>query len=140
MPKVSDIKIRDIMTTSVVTLDIDDRLTRARQIFAEHKLHHLPVMHAGRLVGILSDRDVLRTTSPFVGGAAEREQDLEVLHRPVHRIMTRNVITARPEDTIAAAGGFMLIHTISSLPVLSEHGALVGIVTSRDLLRHLLRT
>lgn len=132
--------VGDIMSTPVVTLHMDERLHHAAAVFADRKFHHLPVMDGARLVGILSDRDVLRASSPFVGHGAERDQDLEVMARPVHRIMTRHVITARAQDTITSAGGMMLVHTINALPVVSEHGELLGIVTSRDLLRHLLRS
>lgn len=127
--------LADIMTATVVTVSMDDSLRSIRHIFEEHKFHHVVVVHAGRAVGIISDRDVLKNLSPFIGKLSERVQDVECLNRRAHQIMTRRLIFAAPETPIGDALAMMIERDISCLPVIDGQGRCVGIVTSRDMLR-----
>jgi len=128
--------LADIMHRPVVTIDMDSTLERVRDIFDEQCFHHLIVEDAGRIVGVVSDRDLLRHLSPFVGAAwAERRQDTQTLARKVHQIMHRDVITAAPETTAGDAARTMMSQNISCLPVVDDAGALRGIITVHDLLK-----
>lgn len=127
--------VRDVMTSPVHTLDPYDFISSAKNLFDRHRFHHAVVIEKGRVVGVVSDRDILKTISPFVGKVMERSQDVSTLRKRVHQILSRHVITARPEDTVTDAAYRMCAEHVSSLPVLDADGALVGIVTARDLLR-----
>lgn len=129
-------RIEQIMTREVVTIAMDDDLHKADELFAEHGFHHLLVMENGRLVGVISDRDLLRHLSPFIGKMSERTQDLSTLHRRIHQVMTRQPVTVRPEAEATDAANMMLAHRVSCLPVVTRDGHTVGIVSWRDLLRH----
>ncbi len=129
--------IGDVMTEGVVTVQMDEPLHAARALFARYRFHHLPVLTHARLVGVVSDRDVMRALSPFVERLAERRQDLETLEVRVHAIMSRRLVVADPSMSIAEAAALLLEKRISCLPVLDD-GKLVGIVSSHDLLRQLL--
>lgn len=124
-----------IMTRRVVTVSMDDSLRRVRDIFDSERFHHLLVVEAGRVVGVLSDRDLLKHLSPFVGKINERQQDVGTLDRRVHQVMSRPLVSGTADMTLGEAGGLMLARGVSCLPILGEAGRCQGIVTLRDLLR-----
>jgi acetoin utilization protein AcuB len=128
--------VRSIMTTRVVTVELDDRLEVVKQIFDSMKFHHLLVIDdARKLCGVVSDRDLLRALSPYVGTSAETARDLATLNRRVHQIMSRQPITLRPEAAIPDAVNLFLTHRISCIPVVDEEFEPVGIVSWRDVLK-----
>ena len=126
--------VRDIMTRKTITIGMDDSLQRVRDLFEEHGFHHLLVVENRRVVGVISDRDLLRSVSPFIDRIAERSRDLATLNRRVHQIMTRRPVTITSDKSVEEAAQIMLEHGVSCLPVVTEHGHPAGIVTSRDLL------
>jgi acetoin utilization protein AcuB len=127
--------MRDIMTTRVVTVEMDDRLEVVKEIFDTMKFHHLLVMDEHKkLSGVVSDRDLLRALSPYVGSAAETARDLATLNKRVHQIMSRHPITLHPQSTAAEAVKLLLAHRISCIPIVDEEFKPVGIVSWRDLL------
>jgi acetoin utilization protein AcuB len=130
--------MRDIMTTRVVTVEMDDRLEVVKEIFDTMKFNHLLVMDEHKkLSGVVSDRDLLRALSPYVGSAAETARDLATLNKRVHQIMSRHPITLHPQSTAAEAVKLLLAHRISCIPIVDEEFKPVGIVSWRDLLRSL---
>ncbi|WP_393938149.1 CBS domain-containing protein [Aeromonas rivipollensis] len=126
--------IKEIMTTRVATVSMDDRLGVIKEIFAQAHFRHLLVLEEEVLVGVISDRDLLRALSPYLDTDAEMNRDTETLNRRAHQIMSRQPITISPESSLQAASAIMLEQHVSCLPVL-ENGALVGIVSWKDLLR-----
>ena len=124
------------MTSRVVTVDMDDRLSVVKDIFDAMKFHHLLVVDSdGKLGGVVSDRDLLKALSPFVGTAAETARDVATLNRRVHQIMSRKPITLPPDASIAEAVRLILEHRISCSPVVDAHFRPVGILSWRDILR-----
>jgi acetoin utilization protein AcuB len=90
-----------------------------------------------KLSGIVSDRDLLKALSPYVGSAAETTRDLATLNKRVHQIMTRHPITLHPRSEIAEAARVLLAHRISCIPVVDDEHKPVGIVSWRDVLKSL---
>ncbi|BAJ03217.1 CBS domain-containing protein [Shewanella violacea] len=129
-----NIRVSDIMTSRIVTIEMDDRLTVAKEIFDNAPFHHLLVIEHNKLRGILSERDYLRALSPNIGNINETERDSETLQKRAHQVMTRSPVTIAPNQTIKQAGELLLQHDIGSLPVLDK-GKLVGIITWKDLLK-----
>jgi acetoin utilization protein AcuB len=125
------------MSARLVTVGPDDSVADVRRAFDEHGFHHLLVVERRRLVGIVSDRDLLRNVSPFVDKLAERPQDLALLNRRVHQIMGRDPVTISRHTPIDHAACLMQEHDVSCLPVVEPDGRPVGIVTRSDLLRGL---
>ncbi len=123
-----------IMTRETTTIGMDDRIYRVKDLFEEHVFHHLLVVEKGQLVGVISDRDLLRNVSPFIGKLSERSEDAATLNRRVHQIMTRKPVTVSPETDVKDASRVMLEHRVSCLPVVKDDGRVAGIVTWRDLL------
>lgn len=112
--------VRDVMTRRLVTIGPETPCHEARRMMDEHRIRHLPVVAAGRVVGMLSDRDVRSSASESPGSVAGR-------------IMTPDPVTVTPETRIEHAARLMLDARFGSLPVVD--GNLVGIVTYTDLLR-----
>jgi acetoin utilization protein AcuB len=127
-----------IMTAKVVTVAMDDRLEVVKEIFDTMNFHHLLVIDEHeKLSGVLSDRDLLRALSPYVGSAAETARDLATLNKRVHQIMTRHPLTLRPHSSVQEAAGLLLGNRISCVPIVDGDFKPVGIVSWRDLLRAL---
>ena len=129
-----DMRIVDIMKRRVATIEMDDSLEAVRDIFMMAPFHHLLVIEEGQLVGILSDKDLYKALSPYLGSSSENQRDRDTLQRRVHQVMTRQPVTVSPEVPVAQACELLLAQGISCLPVL-ENGQIVGIVTWRDLLQ-----
>jgi CBS-domain-containing membrane protein len=117
-----DLEVADLMSTAVISVRASEPVSEAHAEMQVGVVRHLPVIDdRGRLVGILSDRDVLRSTT------ARRPQN-------VADIMTRDVVTVRPEEAAHRAASAMLDHKISSLLVVDDTETLVGVVTMTDYL------
>lgn len=131
--------VESIMTKNMVTVGMDDTLKRIRDIFRQYRFHHLLVVSGHRLMGVISDRDLLKAISPYVGTLSETEHDLATLQKRAHQIMTRKPITVSSEVTLQIAAETLLKNNISCLPVTDEDGAIIGILTWRDLMAALLK-
>ncbi|MGA8572514.1 MAG: CBS and ACT domain-containing protein [Desulfobaccales bacterium] len=130
--------IKDWMTRDPVTITDDTSLIRAMHIINEHRFRRLPVMSAGRLVGLVTDRD-LKAASPSKATALDVHEVYYLMaEMPVKEIMSRDPITVSQEATVEEAAQIMLAHTVSGLPVVDAGGSLAGIITQSDILRALL--
>jgi acetoin utilization protein AcuB len=125
------LRVRDSMTRDVVTLGSGASAAEAWALCNEHNIRHVPVVEEGRLVGLVSDRD-LRD----VRGGGDRESETPHWVR-LGDIMTRNIVTIHPLDTIEHAAREIYDRKIGSLPVVAD-GELVGIITSADMMRALI--
>lgn len=136
---------RDWMTRKLVTLSPEASVAEALTLCRERRIRHIPILEEGRLVGIVSDRD-LRDASPALGDA-QRASALQKIR--VGDVMTREVSTADPQDSIENLAQEMYELKIGSLPVVAEgpmvdkglvavaEEELMGIVTSSDVMRAL---
>ena len=116
------LKVRDLMSTALITVRANEPVTEAHVEMESGDIRHLPVVDdRGRLVGLLSDRDLLRTA------AAKRTPRIS-------EIMSRQVVKVGPDAPGHQAAALMLEHKIGSVAVVDEHGELVGIVTQTDFL------
>jgi len=131
----SSLKIKDLMTTPVVTVEMDDTLAVVKEIFDNTRFHHLAVLEEGRLYGVLSDRDLFKAISPGVGTPAENNQDRAALSRRAHQIMSRRPVVIEQEQDMRAALRLFEERHVSCLPVVDADANLVGMLTWRDLLQ-----
>ncbi len=129
--------LRDIMSVRLVTVEYDDVLATVKAIFDSAKFHHLLVVEHGRLHGVISDRDLLRALSPYVGTLSETARDAATLNKRVHQIMSRDPVTLGPDAAVADAVRMLLSRDISCIPVVDAAGRPIGIVSWRDVLRAL---
>ena len=134
-----DKSLKNVMTTRLVTVELDDTLAVVKQIFDSVKFRHLLVVDSHKkLCGVISDRDLLRALSPHIGTLAENARDTATLHKRVHQIMTRHPVSLTPEATLGDAINLFLEHRVSCVPVVGPDFKAVGIVSWRDVLRSLL--
>lgn len=127
--------IERIMSKPVVTVRLDDTLRVVREVFENAKFHHLLVVDEGTLYGVISDRDLLKYISPFIGTVQEKVHDKFTLNKKVHQIMSRKPITLSPLADVYAAISLFNQHNISCIPIVNEKDTPVGIVSWRDILR-----
>jgi acetoin utilization protein AcuB len=127
--------VERIMSKPVVTVRLDDTLSVVQHIFENAKFHHLLVVEEGTLYGVISDRDLLKSISPFIGTLQEKAIDKFTLNKKVHQIMSRKPVTLTLLADVYEAISLFNQHIISCIPIVNEKGAPVGIVSWRDILR-----
>ena len=119
------ILVKERMSPTPITIHPEASLTEARALLDHHRIRHLPALEKGKLVGILTDRDIRSAASASSLGEVK-----------VVEAMTRNVITVSPEARVQEAAKLMVTHRIGGLPVV-KRGELRGIITETDLLNAL---
>lgn len=115
-------RVKDLMSLQPITIEPKDTLSIASQTMLWFSVRHLPVVERGDLVGMLSERDILRARAR---GAALGDQ--------VALAMSSPPLYAHPDDSVVEAAERMASHKLGALPVI-DRGALVGLLTSTDLL------
>ena len=132
-----DRPVEETMHSLVVTMEPDESLEDAVERCHDWRIRHVPVMHDEELVGMVSDRDIrLALGRQLVTEALAVKKGGRPQPPPrVHQIMTRDVVTIAPNETLSRAVGIMLEHRVSALPVQLD-GMLMGIVTRTDILEH----
>ncbi|HTU59320.1 MAG TPA: CBS domain-containing protein [Polyangiales bacterium] len=133
------LKVADVMTREVSTVYEEDNLERVLGLLAPYRFRHVPVVDDGRVVGILSQRDLLQLTSQGRDhSAAARARQAHALEQTfVRDVMNQKVITIRCEASLGEAAKLMLEHRVGALPVVDDQERLIGIVSESDLLRRL---
>jgi CBS domain-containing protein len=118
------ISVGDFMTRELMTLQESDDLALAEQIFRLGGIRHLPVVRDGKLVGLVTHRDLLRSAASH---QAARTRAAEV--------MTASPTAVQPSTSLVHAARVMLKHKFGCLPVCDDDGKLVGIITEADFVR-----
>ncbi len=130
--------VKNWMTRNVIAIDVDDSMQHAIYRMQDHKIRLLPVMSGGRLVGIISDRD-LKRASPSDATTLDMHEMLYLTSRiRIKDLMVENPVTVPPDYTIEEAAQLLLEHRISGLPVTDSKGNVAGIVTRSDIFRALI--
>ena len=128
-------KVSELMHREVVTVQHDERLDLADDIMRLGRIRHLPVLSGEELVGILSSRDLLAASLSKALDFDAQERRAFMRSVEVKEVMTPQVDTATPDDSVIEAGRRMLRRKIGCLPVVDEKGAFLGLLTETDLLR-----
>jgi acetoin utilization protein AcuB len=127
--------IKDWMATDVLTVDEDTSLMRTTRIMKESSIRRLPVVSNGKLIGIITDRDV-KDASP----SKARSLDVHELYYLLTEMKVKDVMTVSPltmndSDSLEKAAVVMLENKISGIPIIDEAGQLVGLLSETDVLR-----
>ena len=130
--------VSSLMSTSILTLSPEDKLQAAKDIFVDHAIHHIPVVEDEQLVGIVSKMDYLYFLKPIQPESQEQYiNDIRLKNYTIEEVMTRRVVSVAPDDTIETALGVLSENLFHALPVV-EHGKLIGILTTHDIIFRLL--
>lgn len=129
--------ITNIMSKDVISAEKGQPLSVISQVMSEHGIHHVPVVNAGKLVGIVSFVDMMKL---HVITCTVPEQTIGAIidkQFSIRDVMVSDVVTVNKKDTIRTATEILSSGDFHSLPVVDDDNLLVGIVTSTDLIRYL---
>lgn len=130
--------VEELMTSKVFTVDPNDLIDRVFFLIHYEKVRHIPVIEKGKVIGMVSDRDLYKALGPKSNsrGIIESANDtqLHVVSKKVRNIMRRGIITVKPDQYASEAASLMAEHKIGALPVINN-GKLVGILSATDILR-----
>ena len=135
-------QVKEVMSRQVISIDASDSCLEAVGRMHRSRVRHLPVVDRGkRLLGIITDRDLRHHLfSPAVFPAlGMSSMDALLKATSVADLMTTDVVTVGPDETLGEAARLMLERKVGSLPVL-EDGRVVGILTETDMLRLIVRS
>jgi acetoin utilization protein AcuB len=130
------VKVRERMSTDVITVQKSDPIRTASELVEERGLRRFPVMDGDRLVGIITDRDLRNATASSVVLTEKKYHDFLLDTVKVETVMTGEVTTVSPDDDVRDAARRILELKVGGLPVV-EGGRLVGIITEADLINAL---
>ena len=130
--------VKDWMSAKVVTINANDSMQQAINLLMEHDVSMMPVLEDGKLVGIVTDRDIKRA-SPSDAVMLDIQRILYLLSKlEVGAIMSRHPVTLSMDLTMEEAAEILLNHKISGAPVVDADGQLKGIITKSDMFRALM--
>jgi CBS domain-containing membrane protein len=130
--------VREIMMGSPVTLKPEDTLDLANDIISLGRIRHIPVVEDGRLVGLLSERDLMGAAATTIFGLKQKSKSALLKSVLIKDVMKKKVVTVKPDTPIKEAVHLMKEKTIGCVPVMNK-GALVGLITTTDILRYVER-
>lgn len=130
--------ISAIMTTAVLTAKPDDHVGDALRVLDDQLIRHLPVVEDGRLVGMVSDRDLREYRLPLLEEVEHPDRAETLMRTSLADVMNPTVITVEPSESLQTAIDLILEYGVGALPVVdSETGTLIGIISYVDILRAL---
>jgi len=145
--------VKDIMTTEVITVSAGDSVELCAKLMQENNISGLPVLgESGRVAGIITEGDLIRRASRikapgyleilggliYLGSPKKFVDDLQrAMSLEAGQLMSKNVVSVKPDDTIEKAATLMVEKKISRLPVIDENEMLVGILSRRDIMHSL---
>jgi len=118
--------VDSIMIKKIITLGPKDNLDSAREIFMNKRIHHLPIVEDGKLVGLITTYDLWKANfSESISG--------DTL---IETVMSRKILKISPDDKVGTAAELFLDNRFHALPVVTEDNTLVGLITTFDVLRY----
>ncbi len=133
-----NVQLAEVMTSNVISVSPHDTMDMVGEIFRSNNIHHVPVIDKnGEVVGILSRSDYDKLSHGFTLFKLQKSQEYNnAIMRSllVEEVMTRQVATLAPEDTVLVAAAFFRENLFHAIPIVEKGKKLVGIVTTYDLL------
>jgi acetoin utilization protein AcuB len=130
--------VKNWMSKKVITIDANDSMQNAIKLLKENKIRMLPVVKKGKLVGIVTDRDLKKASASDATTLDIHELLFLIARIKVKDIMTKDPITVPPNFTVEETAEVLLNNRISGVPVVDHSGNVVGIITQTDLFRVLI--
>lgn len=130
--------VKELMTTSLVTASTKDTVGQALRLLEGQAIRHLPIVDDGRLIGMVSDRDLREYRLPLLEELDDPQRADELLETTLAEVMKGAVVALESHESLAQTIDLLLEHGVGAMPVV-ETGSdtLVGIVSYVDVLRAL---
>jgi acetoin utilization protein AcuB len=128
-------RVREIMQHRIVPIGVGERLSTVEDIMTLAGVRHMPVVHGGELVGVVSERDLLRASLSILADHRRDERRAFLHGVDITRVMSSPPVTIGPDEAVEQAALSMVDHKIGCLPVLDD-GRLLGMLTETDVLRY----
>lgn len=130
-------RVRDVMTNLVLTVRPEDEISQVAKRLLASRISGAPVVEGGRLVGIVSETDLVKMYSAFSRNVSLVDPDQRTDIALVGNVMTTRVVSITPDATIWEAASLIDRHAVRRLPVVDEDGFVVGVVARADLVRYM---
>ncbi len=146
-------QIKEVMSTEVITVSTSDPVEKCAKLLQENDISGLPVIDKdGRVVGMVTEGDLIRRASRieapgyleilggliYLGSPSKFVDELQrAMALEAGRLMSKDVITIKPDQDLETAATMMVKKNINRLPVIDDNDQLVGIVSRRDIMKHL---
>ena len=127
-------RVRDVMRRKIVTISASERLSTVEDIMTLGHVRHMPVVQSGRLLGVVSERDLLRASLSTLAGHEDEDRRAFLHVVEIAQVMSSPAIVIGPEASIEEAARIMAEEKIGCLPVVDQD-ILVGMLTETDVLR-----
>jgi acetoin utilization protein AcuB len=132
---IEKMKIEELMSENIICVDMDEKLSVVRELFIEHKFHHLMVVSKNKeLVAVVSERDYFKATNSNLELPSANKKDLDMLNKRVHQIISRKLVSIDESASFSAAIKKFHEENVSCIPVVNSSKKAVGIITWRDIL------
>jgi acetoin utilization protein AcuB len=134
-------RVEDLMKSKVFTVEPNDLIDRVFFLIHYEKVRHIPVIEKGKVIAIVSDRDLYKALGPKNNSSAiepvsgKNHTELHVIPQKVQHIMRRHVLTVTPDTYASEAAAIMADKKVGALPVVDKDNKLVGIISATDILR-----
>lgn len=130
-------QVQNWMTSEVISVDQDTSIIKVSQILRENNIRHLPVTSGGSLVGMITDEDV-KAATPSMAATLTANELYHLLAETKAKDIMKTAPTIRPDQTMELAALKMLEYKVTGIPVVTEEGELLGIITQGDVFRVLI--
>jgi acetoin utilization protein AcuB len=140
MENAQKILLKDVMVKDPCAIDIDESFSKVWDLFKQYDIRHLPVIDSsGKLKGIVTQRDLYRIATPRKTMEGDLVYDKADLDKHILKyVMTKEVYTLSPEDTLGSAVRAMLLNKYGCIPIVDDKKCLVGIITQIDVFKAVL--
>lgn len=126
---------RDLMTKDLVVLEESQHLGNIEASMRALRFRHMPVVDGRKLVGLVTQRDLLRTAGSTLLPHKHKEDRFIDEHFRVADIMSRDVVTVAPDTALVDVAARMVAQKLGCMPVVDAEGTLLGIITEADFVR-----
>ena len=130
--------VKNWMSKTVITIDTEDSIQDAMKLLKTHKIRMLPVIKKGKLVGVITDRDIKRASASDATTLSVHELNYILSKIKVKDVVSKRLITVPYDYTIEETAEVLLNNKISGLPVVDHDGKIVGTITQSDIFREVI--
>lgn len=130
--------VSNIMSSQMLTVHTAQKVSEVYGLLTENNIRHVPVVNGNELVGLISSTDMMKLSLDAYGTPDSANTEYLDSQFSINDVMSTELITVKPDDSIRMAAEKLGTGAQHSLPVIDADGTLVGIVTTTDLVNYLL--